>query len=325
MSTGRADGQETSEIREGMQIDKEKLEAYLVSRMPAPFALPLNVKQFKLGQSNPTYFLKDASGTRYVLRKKPPGTLISQTAHAVEREFQCLKALGSHTKVPVPKVYVLCEDVNVVGTPFYVMEFLDGRIFTDNLLQTVPKPDRKAYYFSIVETLARLHKANYKEIGLQNYGKAGGFYERQIRRLVQVSQAQGAVKDASGAAVGQLYKLEESIAWFKKNQVPDEVTVCHGDFKLDNIVFSPKTSQVIGLLDWELSTIGHPLSDLANLLLPFYTPSKPFGSQLGLADLPRPLDIPEADEIIREYCRQAGRPYPIPNWDFCVAFAFFRV
>ncbi|KAI9103839.1 kinase-like domain-containing protein [Phlyctochytrium arcticum] len=317
-------GQATSNVREGMQIDVDRLSTYLKMSMPKDLSLPIDVKQFKLGQSNPTYFLKDSTGKRFVLRKKPPGALLSQTAHAVEREFKVLKALGTHTDVPVPKVYALCEDTDVLGTPFYIMEFLEGRIFSDNLLTAVPIPDRKTQYFSVIHTLAKLHKAPFREIGLADYGKQGGFYERQIRRLVQVSQLQSAVKDEANQAVGDLYQLKSSIEWFKQNVVPDEITLCHGDFKLDNVVFHPSRPQVIGLLDWELSTIGHPLGDLANLLLPFYTPAK-FGPALSLMGVERPLDIPEADDLVREYCRVMDRPYPIPQWNFCVAFAFFRL
>ncbi|KAJ3013316.1 hypothetical protein HKX48_005821 [Thoreauomyces humboldtii] len=308
-----------------MQLDAAKLSAYLRNHMPAGFKEPIQIKQFNLGQSNPTYYIQDAAGSRHVLRKKPPGTLLSQTAHAVEREFLVLNALSKHTDVPVPKVYALCEDLDVLGTPFYIMEFLQGRIFTDNLLRSVPsKQDRRQCYFSMIETLARLHRAPYATIGLEKYGKPGGFYERQIRRMVQVSRAQAATTDETGVAVGELESLSTSIAYFKANQPKDEVSLCHGDFKLDNVVFHPDRPEVIGLLDWELSTVGHPLTDLANMLLPFYTPGQ-FPADIALMDVERPLDIPEADDLIREYCRLTDRPFPIPNWDFCVAFAFFRL
>lgn len=323
---GNEHGQATSAVREGMQIDTTNLLSYLKQHMPNGFTEPLEVRQFKLGQSNPTYFLKDGNGTQYVLRKKPPGTLISQTAHAVEREYQILHALSTKTDVPVPKVYLLCTDTEVLGTPFYVMQFLQGRIFSDNLLRTVNGgvETTRQYYFSIVDTLAKLHKAPFREIGLENYGKQGGFYERQIRRLFQVSKAQASVTDDAGVPVGDLYSLRTSIEWFKRNLPKDEITLVHGDFKLDNMVFHPSQPKVIGMLDWELSTIGHPLSDLANLLLPWYTPDV-FPKGMALMDAERPLGVPEAEEIIREYCRLTGREYPIKNWDFCVAFAFFRV
>ncbi|KAJ3162128.1 hypothetical protein HDU86_005826 [Geranomyces michiganensis] len=319
------DGTSTSAVREGMQIDENALASYLVPRMPS-LVLPLEIKQFEHGQSNPTYFLRDGRGQRYVLRKKPPGALLSQTAHAVEREHRVLRALAEHTAVPVPKVYTLCEDPAVLGTPFYVMEFLEGRIFTDNLIRSVASKDRYAHYHAIVDALAALHAVPYKAVGLADYGPPSGFYPRQLRRLAQVSAAQGRVTDAEdGSAVGPLPSLDYSLEWLAAHAPPDETTLCHGDFKLDNVVFHRTQARVIGMLDWELSTLGHPLSDLANLLLPFYTPMKPFGPMLALMDLPRPLGIPEADELLRQYCARTGRTYPIPGWDFCIAFAFFRL
>ncbi|KAI8914904.1 kinase-like domain-containing protein [Powellomyces hirtus] len=319
-------GQSTSAVREGMQLDVDKLLAYLGAHMPssAPLVEPVVVKQFEHGQSNPTYFLQDAAGNRYVLRKKPPGALLSATAHAVEREFRILNALGRHSNVPVPAVYALCEDKEVLGTPFYVMQFLEGRIFTDNLLRSV-QGDRKAYYYSIIDTIAKLHKAPYKEIGLSSYGKPGNFYPRQLARLTQVSASQAAVTDSAGVPVGALYNLPASSAWFTANLPADEVSLCHGDFKLDNVVFHNHDPRVIGVLDWELSTVGHPLSDLANLLLPWYTPPGNFGADLSLMNEKRPLPVPEAEDMLKVYCEKVGRPYPIPGWNFCVAFAFFRL
>ncbi|KAJ3055488.1 hypothetical protein HK097_010347 [Rhizophlyctis rosea] len=308
-----------------MELDQTKLETFLKAEQAVGIEAPLQIRQFKHGQSNPTYFLKDAKGRRLVLRKKPPGALLSKTAHAVEREYRVLSTLKHHTDVPVPEVFTLCEDPAVIGTPFYIMQFLDGRIFTDQRLLDVPSSDRKAYYYSIIDTLARLHRADYKSLGLEDFGKPKGFYERQIRTLVGVSKAQGQVTDAKGNAVGDLDRLNDAIAWFKRNQVADEATIVHGDFKLDNVVFHPTTSNVIGVLDWEMSTIGHPLSDLANLLLPYYVPTTFLGHSFGLRDAPRPLPIPEADDLILEYCRLTNRRYPIPNWKFCVAFSFFRL
>ncbi|KAI8816088.1 kinase-like domain-containing protein [Fimicolochytrium jonesii] len=322
-------GQETSAVREGMQLDTGKLEAYLKANSNAvPFQAPLEIKQFKLGQSNPTYFLKDGAGRRYVLRKKPPGKLISQTAHAVEREFRVLDALARNTNVPVPKVHVLCEDNDVLGTPFYVMQFLEGRIFSDNRLRSVGEADRRAYYFNTVDTLARLHKVPFATVGLANYGPTHSFYPRQIKRLLQITTAQALVTDPdTHTAVGPLYNLTSSLHWLEQNLPKDETTLCHGDFKLDNIVFHPTSQNVIGVLDWELSTLGHPLSDLANLLLPFYTPAGwGFPEEMAMMDDRRPLSgIPEAEELVKEYCRLTGRAYPIPQWETCVAFAFLRL
>ncbi|KAI9320542.1 kinase-like domain-containing protein [Dichotomocladium elegans] len=305
--TGKEGGQATSEIRAGHELNVAALEAYLVAHIPE-FRTPLEVKQFKLGQSNPTYLIKDGNKKQYVLRKKPPGTLLSNTAHAVEREYRIIKALGDSSDVPVPKVYALCSDVNVIGTPFYVMEFLKGRIFED-----------AHTWFSAMETLAKLHRVDFKAIGLGDYGRSSGFYERQIRSLAKVSNAQAATKDEeTGEVVGPIPRLEDMFAWFKRNQVPDESTIVHGDFK----IYHPTENRVIGVLDWELSTIGHPLSDLSNLLQPFYIPpTKGVLGLKGVADLP----IPNADELMKVYCDKVGRPYPIDRWQFAVAFSFFRV
>ncbi|KAJ3106145.1 hypothetical protein HDU97_006962 [Phlyctochytrium planicorne] len=319
-----------------MELDESKLVTYLSKTIPQ-FESPLTIKQFKLGQSNPTYLLEDGKFRKFVLRKKPPGQLISKKAHAVEREFKVLAALGKHSDVPVPRVFALCEDTNVIGTPFYVMEFLNGRIFTSNLLSSVTDANiRRTCYLSVMDTLARLHRPDPVALGLAPpvHLEAGGkppksFYERQIATLVGISRAQGAVVDPdTGKAVGDIPRLADMIEWFKRNAVDDQTTIVHGDFKVDNMVFHPVSPRVIGVLDWELSTVGHPLSDLANLLLPWYTPSivgdkAPGG--VGLLDAPRPLSIPEADDLIKEYCRLTGRVYPIPRFDFCIAFSFFRL
>ncbi|CAG8437844.1 7988_t:CDS:2 [Funneliformis caledonium] len=312
--------QGTSAVR--LQIDTPKLEQYLSTKV-SKFKIPLEVRQFKFGQSNPTYLLIDANKTRYVLRKKPPGALLSSTAHAVEREFRVLDALGKNTDVPVPKVYHLCEDNSILGTPFYVMEYLEGRIFEDILLLSLSPEDRHKCWYAVIDTLAKLHSVDYKAIGLSGYGKSSGFYTRQIRSLVKVSAAQAAVKDDSGNEVGSLPRLDEMISWFKRNLVDDEATIIHGDFKLDNLIFHPTEPRVIGILDWELSTIGHPLSDLANLLMSFYV-KEGFELLIGLLDKPD-LPIPSADELIKTYCAKVGRSYPIPRYKFSIVFSFFRL
>lgn len=267
------------------------------------------------------------------MRKKPPGTLISNTAHAVEREYRIIHALGTMTDVPVPKVYVLCEDKQVIGTPFYVMEFLKGRIYEDCRMLSLPFEERKQLWYSAVETLAKLHRVDFKAIGLADYGRNSGFYDRQMKSLGKVSHMQAAVKDeTTGQEVGPLPRIDEMFAWFKRNQVKDQATIVHGDFKIDNMIFHPTEPRVIGVLDWELSTIGHPLSDLSNLLQPFYVPAS-HGSDdgnrvvgmLGFKDSKEPLPIPGADELLQHYCHILGSPYPIPQWKFAVAFSFFRL
>ncbi|KAI7860730.1 kinase-like domain-containing protein [Circinella umbellata] len=315
-------GQSTSGIRKGHELNVEALENFLVKNVPG-FVRPIEVSQFKLGQSNPTYMLRGGNKQQYVMRKKPPGQLLSKTAHAVEREFRVLDALGKSSDVPVPKVYALCEDNSVLGTPFYIMEFLEGRIFSDVRLLNLPYEDRKKCWFSAVETLAKLHKVDYTKAGLKGFGKDTGFYNRQMASFGKITKIQGAVKDEdTGELVGDFPRLDELYAWFKRNMVPDQSTVVHGDFKMDNIIFHPTEPRVIGVLDWELSTIGHPLSDLANLLLPFYLP--PNGPKTGFKG-EKNLPIPGADEIIQVYCKTLGCPYPIDRFMFCVAFNTFRL
>ncbi|RIA89880.1 kinase-like domain-containing protein [Glomus cerebriforme] len=290
-----------------LQLNISKLEQYLSTKI-LNFEPPLIVRQFKFGQSNPTYLLIDANKTRYVLRKKPPGTLLSSTAHAVEREFRVLDALSKNTDIPVPKV----------------MEFLEGRIFEDIRLLSLSPEDRHKCWYSAVETLAKLHSVDYKAIGLANYGKPSGFYSRQIRSLVKTSTIQAAIKDENGIEVGPLPRLDDMIKWFRKNEVDDETTIVHGDFKLDNLVFHPIEPRVIGILDWELSTIGHPLSDLANLLMSFYIKDIKMDPVIGLLDVPD-LPIPSANELIKTYCDKVKRGYPIPKFEFCIVFSFFRL
>ncbi|KAI7877153.1 kinase-like protein [Lichtheimia hyalospora FSU 10163] len=321
--TNKSSGQATSDVRAGHELNVAALEAYLVANIPG-FKAPLDVKQFKHGQSNPTYLIKDGNQTQFVLRKKPPGALLSSTAHAVEREYRIIKALGDATDVPVPKVYALCTDTTVIGTPFYVMEFLKGRIFEDVRMPQIPFEERKQCWFSAMETLAKLHRIDYKSIGLGDYGRPSDFYNRQMRSLSKVSAAQSAAKDQdTGEVVGPIPRMEEMFAWFKKNQPADESTIVHGDFKIDNMIFHPTEPRVIGVLDWELSTIGHPLSDLSNLLQPFYIPAAApipgFKNHVG------PLPIPGAEELMQVYCKHVGRPYPIDRWLFAVAFSFFRL
>ncbi|CAG8626139.1 10144_t:CDS:2 [Cetraspora pellucida] len=287
-------------------INVSKLERYLVLRISG-FKTPLKIRQFNGGQSNPTYLLIDANKKYYVLRKKPPGKLLSKKAHAVEREFKILDALGRNTDVPVPKVYFLCEDNEILETPFYVMEYLNGRIFDYD------------HWYSAIYTLVKLHSVDYKSIGLENYGNPSGFYSRQIHSLFKVSEAQAATIDDKNNKVGSLPRLNDMIQWFKNNEISDDTSIIHGDFK----VFHPTESRVIGILDWELSTIGHPLSDLANLLMNFFAKEIPGSPIIGLRDV-KNLPIPSSNELIQAYCEKSGRQYPIPRFEFAIAFSFFR-
>ncbi|PKS10483.1 hypothetical protein jhhlp_002235 [Lomentospora prolificans] len=282
-------------------INQANLERYLEEHVPE-IKTPLDIKQFGFGQSNPTYQLTSATGIRYVLRKKPPGKLLSKAAHKVEREYRVMRAIGeanakgsSGVQVPVPKTYCLCEDDTVVGTPFYVMEFLDGRIFEDFSIPEVDAKTRTAMWTDAVRTLAKLHSIDPASIGLASFGKDTDFYTRQIKTWSTICEAQSAVRDVdSGALVGPLPHMEELVSYFAdpERQPADRATLVHGDFKIDNLVFHKTEPRVIGILEctkkksmrkveksapindarsWEMSTIGHPLSDLSNLLTAFTT------------------------------------------------------
>ncbi|KAJ9137909.1 Acyl-CoA dehydrogenase family member 11 [Pleurostoma richardsiae] len=258
-------------------IDVKALEAWIDKNAPE-IKTPVDVKQFGYGQSNPTYLLTSAAtSARFVLRKKPPGALVSKTAHKVEREHRIIAALGAASPpsgVPVPRTFGLCADPSVLGTPFYLMEFLDGRILEDPAMPGVGPADRAAMWRDAVRTLARLHRVDPDAVGLGSFGRKGGFYARQVETWRAVCGAQAAARDAeTGEPVGPLPHFEEMMVFFGdvEAQPRDRATLVHGDYKIDNLVFHKTEPRVIGILDWEMSTIGHPLSDLANFLTPFFT------------------------------------------------------
>ncbi|KAI2781092.1 acyl-CoA dehydrogenase family member 11 [Daldinia loculata] len=255
-------------------IDTAALERYITQNVPE-IKLPLDVKQFGFGQSNPTYQLTSPNKTRYVLRKKPPGKLLSQAAHKVEREHRVIAAL-QHTPVPVPRAYALCEDPAVLGTPFYIMSFVDGRIVHD---PSIPSPhartpaEREALWRAAVESLAALHSVDPDAVGLGTFGRKGGFYARQLETWTHICRVQARARDVeTKEPVGAIPHMDELVAFFADEALRprDRATLVHGDYKIDNVVFAPEEPRVAGILDWEMSTIGHPLSDLANLLNPFY-------------------------------------------------------
>ncbi|KAI1660821.1 acyl-CoA dehydrogenase family member 11 [Daldinia decipiens] len=255
-------------------IDTAALERYIAQNVPE-IKLPLDVKQFGFGQSNPTYQLTSPDKTRYVLRKKPAGKLLSQAAHKVEREHRVIAAL-QHTPVPVPRAYALCEDPKVLGTPFYIMSFVDGRIVHD---PSIPPPhaqtpaEREALWRAAVESLAALHSVDPDAVGLGAFGPKAGFYARQLATWKHICDVQARTRDVDTAEpVGPIPHMDALVAFFGDEALRprDRATLVHGDYKIDNLVFAPAEPRVAGILDWEMSTIGHPLSDLANLLNPFY-------------------------------------------------------
>ncbi|KAI1192670.1 phosphotransferase enzyme family protein [Nemania serpens] len=307
-------------------IDVKALEKYLAQHVPEILG-PLDVKQFGFGQSNPTYQLTSADGRRYVMRKKPPGKLLSKSAHKVEREYRVIAALGP-TSVPVPRAYCLCEDDAVVGTPFYVMEFLDGRIFEDLSIPGVPAAERTRLWRAAVETLAGLHGVDFRGLGLASYGRSDGFYDRQLATWRQICAAQARAVDVdTREPVGQIPHFDDILRFFADGalQPRDRGTLVHGDYKLDNMVFHRTEARVIGLLDWEMSTVGHPLSDLANLLMPFYTQEATRSyNPHGAAFLPGTTPgLPTPDDILGWYKEAAGWD-PRAEMSWALAFSVFK-
>ncbi|XP_038897612.1 probable acyl-CoA dehydrogenase IBR3 [Benincasa hispida] len=317
-------------VRPAHELDPNALLRYCSSNVPAfpPFPSNFRVSQFGHGQSNPTYLIEVTSGAssmRYVLRKKPPGILL-QSAHAVEREFQVLRALGDHTQVPVPKVVCLCSDSSVIGTPFYIMEYLDGRIFLDPKLEGVAPETRRAIYLEASKSLASLHSVDVNAIGLGKYGRPENYCKRQIERW-----AKQYISSTSEGKVDGNPKMFALIDWLRAH-IPSEDSsgvaagLVHGDFRIDNLIFHPFEDRVIGILDWELSTVGNQMCDVAYFCLPYILdlhsdlPNTANGfNNIGTLD-----GIPSLAEYLAHYCSVAGKPWPFSAWKFYVAFSIFR-
>ena len=303
----------TTAVRDAHRFDEARLAAWMVEHV-AGFAGPLRVQQFKGGQSNPTYKLV-TPGQSYVLRRKPPGPVL-KGAHAVEREAHVLQALGK-TGFPVAHIHGLCTDDSVIGSWFYVMEMVEGRIFWDATFPDVSRDDRAAYFDAMNQTIARLHRLEPAAVGLGDYGRPGNYFERQIARWSK----QYLEDEAAGRDAG----MDRLIEWLP-TAIPaqDETRVVHGDFRCDNMIFHPTEPRILAVLDWELSTLGHPLSDFAYHAMMFRMPPDIVAGLRG-ADLSA-LGIPTEDEYRADYCRNAGRPaISDADYAFCVAFNFFRL
>ncbi|KAL7080901.1 hypothetical protein ACP275_14G006900 [Erythranthe tilingii] len=286
------------------------------------------VSQFGHGQSNPTFLIEVHSGSlkkRYVMRKKPPGKLL-ESAHAVEREFQVLHALGTHTLVPVPKVYCLCTDSKVIGTPFYIMEYLEGRIYLDPMLPDVPPTQRNAIYHATAKALAALHSADVEAIGLCSYGKPKDYCKRQVERWAK----QYIVSTGEGKS-NRNPRMSDLVNWLREN-IPIEDSsgtaagLVHGDFRIDNLVFHPTEDRVIGILDWELSTVGNQMCDVAYSCLHYIVDisSDEVKKNEGLEFSGIPEGVPSLAEYLAEYCASVGKPWPVAQWKFYLAFSLFR-
>ena len=274
----------------------------------------VGIERFKGGQSNPTYMLTDGGGVRYVLRKKPEGELLP-SAHAVDREYRVMTALHP-TEVPVARTFCYCADAGVIGTPFFIMDFVDGRILWDPALPGMANAERSAIYAEMNRVVAALHRVDYKAVGLEDYGRPGNFFDRQIARWTRQYQA---------SATEPIEAMDRLIEWLPAN-VPanDDTRIFHGDLRLDNLIFHPTEPRVLAVLDWELSTLGHPLADIAYHALPWRLTAEQFRGMAG-ADYAA-LGIPGEMEYLRSYCRRVGRePIDPSQWEFYLAYSMFRL
>jgi aminoglycoside phosphotransferase (APT) family kinase protein len=312
LSTRQEQFSGTREVREAHRFEKRRLEAYLRAHMPG-FDGPIAVRQFKGGQSNPTYLLESPSG-KYVMRRKPPGKLLP-SAHAVDREYRVISALY-RAGFPVPKPYLLCDDENVAGTVFFIMAFVEGRIFWNLDLPGLDSGERAAIYDHLNQAIASLHNFDYEAIGLQDFGSPGNYFSRQISRWS---------RQYLSSETGRIDAMDRLMEWLPQNIPDDESSsVVHGDYRLDNIILHPVEPRVIAVLDWELSTIGHPIGDFTYHLMAWQMPEIGIGSTgLKNKDLQR-LGIPTEEEYVRSYCERTGRE-GIFNRDFYSAYNFFRI
>jgi len=313
MSARQEQNTGTRGVREAHRFDERQLEDYLSSHVES-FRGPVTVSEFKGGQSNPTYLLEARSG-RYVLRRKPPGKLL-KSAHAVDREFRVISALYA-SGFPVPRPYLLCEDDEIIGTAFYIMECVEGRIFWELDLPGLDRDERAAIYDNVNETIARLHTTDIHAAGLDDFGVPGNYFERQISRWSKQYRASETDKNVA---------MDQLIEWLPENiPADDSVSIVHGDFRLDNMILHPTEPRVVAVLDWELSTIGHPLADFTYHLMAWEMPEIGLGS-VGLAGKPiADLGIPDEDAYIARYCERTGRAAGIADRNFYSAFNFFRL
>ena len=304
---------ELTEVRDAHRLDLNRLGGYLAEYLPQ-ISNELSARQFKHGQSNPTYLLRSGDHT-FVLRKKPPGKLL-RGAHLVEREFRVISKLSA-LDFPVPGTLHLCENDSIIGTAFYVMEYISGGIYQDITLPSMNPEERSAIYVSMARVLAQLHGINWKATGLADYGKHGNYIRRQIALWSHQYEA---------TKTEEIDDMNWLMAWLPEN-IPsgDETTLVHGDYRLGNIILAPNEPQVAAVLDWELSTLGHPLTDLAYNCLAYHLPvemkNPPGLIGVNLSE----LGIPHEKDHIAAYCRAAGREERIPNWSFYIIFSMFRL
>jgi len=295
-----------------LELDDEALGAYLESHLSG-FRGPLTASKFSGGQSNPTYRIDAASG-RYVLRRKPPGALLA-SAHAVDREYRVLSAFHG-SALPLARPLHLCRDESIIGSMFYVMEFVEGRIFWDPALPDISVEHRGTYFDAIITTLATLHGADVVAVGLGDYGKPGNYFTRQISRWSEQYRA---------SETSPIPAMNELITRLPALCPADDgrIALVHGDFRIDNLIFHPSEPRVLAVVDWELSTLGHPLADLGYFCMALRLPRNP--TLPGLGDMDRgAAGIPTESQLLQRYAELSGEQ-SVPNWAFVLAFSFFRL
>ena len=297
----------TKPVEERHRIDAGALERFLGFKLAA-------IEQFKGGQSNPTYRLTAADGKKYALRRKPPGKLLP-SAHAVDREFRVIQALHP-TGFPVARPHVLCEDESVIGTIFYVMDCVEGRVLWDQALPGMDKAGRAAIWDELNRVIARLHGIDYRAVGLEGFGKPGNYIARQVERWSKQYRA---------SETERIEAMDNLIAWLPQNIPPgEETSVVHGDYRLDNVVFHPGEPRILAVLDWELSTLGHPLADFAYHCMSWHIPPDKFRGMGGL-NL-KELGIPSEAEYVAKYLQRTNRKAINPShWDSYLAYNLFRI
>jgi aminoglycoside phosphotransferase (APT) family kinase protein len=303
----------TMAVAAEQRFDVRSLERYLSEHLPS-FRGPLEVRQFRGGQSNPTFLLRAADGAQYVLRKQPHGPLLP-SAHAVDREFRIISAL-SGTGFPVATPVCFCADRSVLGTLFYVMGYAAGRNFWDPTLPELAPAARAAVYDEMNRVLVRLHTLDFARAGLTDYGKPGNYFARQISRWSGQYRA---------SQTERIEAMEKLLEWLPQNiPADDETTLVHGDYRLDNLIFHPHEPRIIAVVDWELSTLGHPLADFSYHVMVWRVPA---GENRGLAGIDcAALGIPTEAEYLASYCERTGRAGVAPAvWDFCMAYNLFRI
>jgi len=303
----------TREVSERLRFDIVPLERWMADNV-ASFAGPLTVSQFKGGQSNPTYRLDTPSGRSFVLRRKPPGKLLPG-AHAVDRESRVMSALGRQD-FPVPHVHGLCEDENVIGTPFFVMDLVEGRIIWDPTFPGLTPGERATHFDAMNATIARLHGFDPAAIGLGDYGRATGFVERQVARWSKQYE--------TDVEAGRVPAMDRLVAWLKDNLPPDsgDGRIVHGDYRCDNMIFASNEARVAAVLDWELSTLGDPVADFVYHLMMYRMPAGMFTGLNGL-DFAE-LGIPTEAQYVAAYCERTGRN-SLQQLDYLVVFVIFRL